>query len=129
MRGARLTASRGAGRLLAVAAHASGYAALVAAAPLLWVAIDTLVTGDPLYSLHSTAVLAAELERTQGFTAVLAATWRYLVRIDKLPIVLGGLAGAALGALADAPPRARAARGARAAAVRVRRRGRRRARR
>ncbi len=74
-----------------------GYAALVAAAPLLWVAIDTLVTGDPLYSLHSTAVLAAELERTKGFTAVLAATWRYLVRIDKLPIVLGGLAGAVLG--------------------------------
>jgi hypothetical protein len=73
------------------------YAALVATAPLLWVAIDTLVTGDPLYSLHSTAVLAAELERTKGFTAVLAATWRYLVRIDKLPIVLGGLAGAALG--------------------------------
>jgi hypothetical protein len=74
-----------------------GYAALVAAAPLVWVAIDTLVTGDPLYSLHSTAVLAAELERTKGFTSVLAATWRYLVRIDKLPIVLGGLAGAALG--------------------------------
>jgi hypothetical protein len=74
-----------------------GYAALVAVAPLLWVAIDALVTGDPLYSLHSTAVLAAELERTKGFTAVLAATWRYLVRIDKLPIVLGGLAGAVLG--------------------------------
>ncbi len=74
-----------------------GYAALVAAAPLLWVVIDTLVTGDPLYSLHSTAVLAAELERTKGFTSVLAATWRYLVRIDKLPIVLGGLVGAALG--------------------------------
>jgi len=73
-----------------------GYLALVASAPLVWVACDTLVTGDPLYSLHSTAVLAAELERTQGFTAVLAATWRYLVRIDKLPVVLGGLAGAAL---------------------------------
>ena len=74
-----------------------GYAALLAAAPVLWVALDTIVTGDPLYSLHSTAVLAAELERTQGFTSVLSATWRYLVRIDKLPVVLGGLAGAALG--------------------------------
>jgi hypothetical protein len=73
------------------------YTALAAAAPVVWVVCDTLVTGDPLYSLHSTAVLAAELERTQGFTAVLAATWRYLVRIDKLPIVLGGLAGTALG--------------------------------
>jgi hypothetical protein len=74
-----------------------GYLALVCTAPLLWVALDMIVTGDPLYSLHSTAVLAAELERTQGFTTVLAATWRYLVRIDKLPIVLGGLAGIVLG--------------------------------
>ncbi len=75
----------------------AGYLALVAAAPVLWVALDTIVTGDPLYSLHSTAVLAAELERTQGFTSVLSATWRYLVRIDKLPVVLGGLGGAMLG--------------------------------
>ncbi len=74
-----------------------GYAALVVLAPLLWVALDTIVTGDPLYSLHSTAVLAAELERTQGFSAVLSATWRYLVRIDKLPVVVGGIVGVALG--------------------------------
>ena len=41
-------------------------------------------------------MLAAELERTQGFGSVLAATWRYAVRIDKLPVVLGGLAGVLL---------------------------------
>jgi len=70
------------------------------------VALDTLFTGDPLYSLHSTAVLAAELERTQGFTAVLGATWRFLVRIDKLPVVIGGLAGVVL-ALYLTPRRAR----------------------
>jgi hypothetical protein len=73
-----------------------GYAALVAIAPVVWVALDAIVTGDPLYSLHSTAVLAAELERTQGFSAVLSATWRYLVRIDKLPVVVGGIGGALL---------------------------------
>ncbi|MGH2854996.1 MAG: hypothetical protein ACRDLF_12495, partial [Solirubrobacteraceae bacterium] len=73
-----------------------GYLALTGAAPVVWVAFDALVTGDPLYSLHSTAVLAAELERTQGFTSVLGATWRYMVRIDKLPVVLGGLAGIVL---------------------------------
>ncbi|HTA12095.1 MAG TPA: hypothetical protein VK765_01650 [Solirubrobacteraceae bacterium] len=73
-----------------------GYAALVALAPLTWVALDAIVTGDPLYSLHSTAVLAAELERTQGFSAVLDATWRYAVRIDKLPVVVGGIGGALL---------------------------------
>jgi hypothetical protein len=98
---ARIWLSRGADRDGAAAGPSPrrllAYLALVGLAPVAWVAVDTLVTGDPLYSLHSTAVLAAELERTQGFTAVLAATWRYLVRIDKLPVVLGGLAGIALG--------------------------------
>jgi hypothetical protein len=83
-----------------------GYAALVALAPLTWVVLDAIVTGDPLYSLHSTAVLAAELERTQGFSAVLDATWRYAVRIDKLPVVVGGIGGALL-ALWLTPRRAR----------------------
>ncbi len=83
-----------------------GYLVLVGAAPVLWALFDAIVTGDPLYSLHSTAVLAAELERTQGFSEVLSATWRYAVRIDKLPIVVGGLAGAAL-ALWLTPRRAR----------------------
>jgi hypothetical protein len=73
-----------------------GYLALAGSAPVLWVALDAIVTGDPLYSLHSTAVLAAELERTQGFSSVLAATWRYLVRIDKLPVVVGGIGGVGL---------------------------------
>jgi hypothetical protein len=83
-----------------------GYAALVAAAPVVWVVLDTIVTGDPLYSLHSTAVLAAELERTQGFSAVLSATWRYLVRIDKLPVVVGGIGGVLL-AVSLTPRRSR----------------------
>lgn len=83
-----------------------GYLVLVGAAPVLWSSFDAIATGDPLYSLHSTAVLAAELERTQGFSAVLSATWRYAVRIDKLPVVIGGLAGAAL-AIWLTPRRAR----------------------
>ena len=69
------------------------YLALALLAPVVWVATDALVTGDPLYSLHSTAGLAQELERTQGLTSVLASTWTYSVRIDKLPVVLGVLAG------------------------------------
>ena len=52
-----------------------------------------MVTGDPLYSLHSTSGLASELERTQGFSSVLSSTWNYAVRIDKLPVVLGSIAG------------------------------------
>jgi hypothetical protein len=105
-RGGAAEAARGGATAAPSPRRLLGYAALVAAAPLLWVALDTLVTGDPLYSLHSTAELAAELERTQGFTAVLGATWRYLVRIDKLPVVLGGLLGVALGVYL-APRRAR----------------------
>ncbi len=83
-----------------------GYTALAGIAPVVWVAFDAIATGDPLYSLHSTAVLAAELERTQGFSSVLAATWRYAVRIDKLPVVVGGIGGALL-ALWLTPRRAR----------------------
>jgi hypothetical protein len=69
------------------------YLAIVLSAPLLWVVLDAIVTGDPLFSLHSTSGLAAELERTKGFSAVLSSTWSYAVRIDKLPVLLGGLLG------------------------------------
>ncbi len=70
------------------------YLALAAIAPVLWIGVDAVVTGDPLYSLHSTSGLASELERTQGFSSVLSSTWNYAVRIDKLPVVLGSVAGA-----------------------------------
>jgi hypothetical protein len=69
------------------------YLALAAIAPLIWVAADAIVTGNPLYSLHSTAGLAQELGRTQGFSSVVTSVWTYSVRIDKLPVVLGGLIG------------------------------------
>jgi hypothetical protein len=72
------------------------YLALAAIAPLVWAALDWIVTGNPLYSLSSTAGLAAELERTQGFGSVLGSVWSYGVRIDKLPVLLGGLLGIGL---------------------------------
>jgi Dolichyl-phosphate-mannose-protein mannosyltransferase len=81
------------------------YLALAAIAPVLWAALDAVVTGNPLYSLSATAGLAAELERTQGFSSVLGSLWTYGVRIDKLPVLLGGLLGACL-ALWMAPRRA-----------------------
>ena len=67
--------------------------------------VDTVVTGSPLYSLHSTAGLAQELERTQGLSDVAASVWTFAVRIDKLPVVLGALAGLPL-AIWLAPRRA-----------------------
>jgi hypothetical protein len=73
------------------------YLALAAIAPVLWLGVDAVVTGNPLYSLHSTSGLAAELGRTQSFSEVLSSTWSYAVRIDKLPVVLGGILGVLIG--------------------------------
>jgi hypothetical protein len=81
------------------------YLALAAIAPVVWATLDAIVTGNPLYSLSATAGLAAELERTQGFTDVLGSLWSYGVRIDKLPVLLGGLVGIGL-AVWMAPRRA-----------------------
>ncbi len=82
------------------------YLALAAIAPVVWAGLDALVTGNPLYSLTATAGLAAELERTQGFTSVVSSLWTYGVRIDKLPVLLGGVLGVGL-AVWMAPRRAR----------------------
>jgi len=73
-----------------------GYLALAASAPLIWVLLDTVVTGKPLYSLNSTAGLAHALGRSQGLSGVVSSMATFAVRIDKLPVVLGGLAGVAL---------------------------------
>jgi hypothetical protein len=81
------------------------YLGLALLAPVVWIAADTIVTGSPLYSLHSTAALAQELERTHGLGAVVGSVWTFAVRIDKLPVLLGSLAGLAL-AIWLAPRRA-----------------------
>jgi hypothetical protein len=81
------------------------YLALAAIAPLVWAGLDAIVTGNPLYSLTATAGLASELERTQGLTSVVGSLWTYGVRIDKLPVLLGGLLGVPL-AVWMAPRRA-----------------------
>jgi hypothetical protein len=70
-----------------------GYLGLALIGPVVWLCVDGIVTGDPLYSLHSTAGLAQELERTQGLSSVLASVWTFGVRIDKLPVLLGALLG------------------------------------
>jgi len=81
------------------------YLALAAIAPVVWAGLDAIVTGNPLYSLTATAGLASELERTQGLTSVVGSLWTYGVRIDKLPVLLGGFLGVPL-ALWMAPRRA-----------------------
>src|SRR4051812_14704100 len=81
-----------------------GYAALAAIGPLAWAFLDWRVTGDPLFSLHHTGDTAEELGRASGLAAVPSSPQQFLVRLDKLPVVLGGIAGAGL-ALWVAPRR------------------------
>lgn len=91
----------------AVLRRGTRYLVLAAIAPVVWAGLDAIVTGNPLYSLTATAGLAAELERTQGFLSVIVSLWTYGVRIDKLPVLVGGLLGVPL-AVWMAPRRARA---------------------
>jgi hypothetical protein len=74
-----------------------GYVALTLTAPLLWAAVDWAVTGNPAYSLHSTTGLAEALGRTKGISNIPGSTWEFLVRLDKLPLVLAAIAGVVVG--------------------------------
>ncbi len=70
-----------------------GAAAMAAVGPVTWAAVDLAVTGDPLYSLHSTNTLAEELGRAKGLSAVPHATWAFLVSLDKFPVLAAAIAG------------------------------------
>ncbi len=71
-------------------------AGYTAAGPLIWVALDTAVTGHPLFSLQHTNGLAEELGRAKGLAQVPHATWAFLISLDKAPVVLGAIVGGAL---------------------------------
>jgi len=72
------------------------YAALAAIGPLVWVGVDFAVTGNPLYSLTGTRDLAEELGRNRGGAAIPAALYAFLVKLAKFPVMIAGMAGAAL---------------------------------
>jgi hypothetical protein len=72
------------------------YAAIAAAGPLIWVAVDTVVTGHPLFSLTHTTGLAEELGRDKGLSQVPSATWNFLLGLDKLPVLLAAAVGLVL---------------------------------
>jgi hypothetical protein len=65
------------------------YAALVAAAPLIWAATDLIVTGDPLHSLHGTAALAEENDRRRHIWQSPRWTAQYLGYTLREPLILG----------------------------------------
>jgi hypothetical protein len=70
-------------------------AAILAAAPLAWALFDLIATGDPLFSLHGTRELAAQLDRPREADTALAAAPAYLRFALQEPAVWIGFAGAA----------------------------------
>jgi hypothetical protein len=79
------------------------YAALAAVGPVIWAGSDFIVTGDPMYSLTYTSNFAEELGRAKGAEGLHSAIWTFLVKLDKFPVLMGGLIG--LGASAFLVPR------------------------
>jgi hypothetical protein len=67
--------------------------ALPLIAPLIWCAVDAIVTGDPLFSLHSTSDLADELNRTRSFSEVPGDFVSFLVDTARLPVAVAAVAG------------------------------------
>jgi hypothetical protein len=72
------------------------YSLLTAVGPIVWCAVDGIVTGDPLFSLTHTTGLAEELGRTRGLSEIPAATVEFLKSLDKVPVFYAGLLGLVL---------------------------------
>jgi hypothetical protein len=70
--------------------------AIAAIAPVLWALVDLVVTGDPLFSLHSTSSLADALGRPQGIRHVPRAFVSFVGGTAREPVALAGLVGMAL---------------------------------
>src|SRR4051812_2640350 len=67
------------------------YVLLAAAAPLLWVAWDWIVTGKPLYSLTSTRETAGAFQRNRGVVEAVKSVPDYIGANEKIVnVVIGG---------------------------------------
>lgn len=74
-------------------ARTAGYAAI---APVLWVAVDWIATGHPLFSLQHTSSLANDLQRTKPASQAPSFALHSLDGTLKWPVLLGAIAGVAL---------------------------------
>lgn len=74
-----------------------GWGVLVWIPTLIWTGSDYAVMGEPLYSFTHTSGLAAELDRTKDLSEMPVALVSYLIDLDKLPVFIGGMLGAAIG--------------------------------
>lgn len=71
-------------------------ALLTGAGALTWVVSDFVITGQPTYSLTYTSNFAEELGRNKSSGDLPAAIWAFLVKLDKFPVLLGGIVGVCL---------------------------------
>ena len=67
-----------------------------AAAPALWALSDLVVTGDPLFSIHHTDALAAELQREIPYVRIPGMAVELLAEIVKAPLLLLAAVGVVL---------------------------------
>ena len=74
------------------------YALLVAVAPLVWIACDLIVTGEPLYSLTSTREVSGEFGRNRGLFDAIVHIPEYSGGNDRIVTVGAGGLGLLLGA-------------------------------
>jgi hypothetical protein len=74
-------------------------AAIAAAAPLVWVLSDLLITGDPLWSLTNTRHTASTLGRVRGVANVPEYIPRRIGEILRPPVLVGAAIGGVLGLL------------------------------
>ena len=81
------------------------YAALAALGPLVWAGSDWIVTGDPAWSLTYTSAFAEELGRNKSASGLLPSIWEFLVKLDKVQVLVGGIVGLCV-AVALVPRRA-----------------------
>jgi len=71
----------------------AGLLAFVVASPVIWALVDLAVTGDPLFSLHSTSSLAEALGRERGLRHVPSSFVAYLADVARPPVAAAGVIG------------------------------------
>lgn len=68
-------------------------AALAALGPLVWMAVDLVVTGNPLFSLLYTSGSAEDLGRQRPLAELPLAVPEFFASLVKLPVLLAAVAG------------------------------------
>lgn len=69
------------------------YGVLVISAPVLWLAWDWIVTGDALYSVHSTSEVAAQLKRTKSLPGAIIAIPKNISGTEQWVTFISGSLG------------------------------------